>query len=71
MMPLFGPPQPSSAEDAAKIEAFRKACQAHDIAWRRTVTGPWAFLYCSCRETGAERCRVHGQFLVTPDGEIL
>jgi hypothetical protein len=57
MHDIFGPPPelPPEARDA--IERLHKAEADAQIAWRQTMTGPWAMLFCACRlpEDGGKR----------------
>jgi hypothetical protein len=74
-------PEPDPEVAAAMDAVYRKQAEI-EIAWRKIYAGQWAFLFCTCKrrrmfswkpshQPVSSGCMVHGQFLISPKGEIL
>jgi hypothetical protein len=49
MSDMFGPPPELPPEAREAMDRLHKAEADTQIAWRQTMTGPWAMLFCACR----------------------
>lgn len=78
-MPFFMSQEEPDPATLKKLREFQKAEADAKIQWRRTMTGIWSPLFCSCHSYFehvpgrwvAEECPIHSMFVVTYDGEIL